>query len=126
MSSLLNNLESILSQTVSTATSAVSSATSAVSRGESPMGALAGMLGMNLGGGQQGSVQQTGQAQNPGASPLGPLSGLLGPAALGGLAGVLLGGKGMRSAAGGALLASGGTYLWDKYKDQIKATYKEL
>lgn len=46
---------------------------------------------------------------------------LLGPAALGGLAGALFGGKGaIGGALKGAMVASGGAYLWDKYKDRFR------
>lgn len=46
---------------------------------------------------------------------------LLGPAALGGLAGVLFGGKGGISAAlKGAALAGGGTLLWKHYKNRFR------
>ena len=48
-----------------------------------------------------------------------PLSKLLGPAALGGLAGLLFTSKAARGGALGALLAGGGSMLWNKYKDRI-------
>lgn len=48
------------------------------------------------------------------------LSKLIGPAALGGLAGLLLSSKAARGTAAGALLAGGGTLLWNKYKDRIR------
>ncbi len=45
---------------------------------------------------------------------------LLAPAALGGLAALLFGGKGIGSAIKGALLGGGGAYLWNQYKDKFR------
>lgn len=45
---------------------------------------------------------------------------LLGPAALGGLAGILFGGKGIGGAIKGALVGGGGAYLWDEYKKRFR------
>lgn len=71
-----------------------------------------------------GTNQHVAGAQgNPvdGAQGLEGLQKLLGPAALGGLAGALFGGKGaLGSALKGAMVAGGGAYLWDKYKDRFR------
>lgn len=48
------------------------------------------------------------------------LSQLFTPAVLGGLAGALFSGKGRSGLLKGALLAGGGAYLWNKYKDRMK------
>ncbi len=48
------------------------------------------------------------------------LNKLLGPAALGGIAGVLLGGKGIGGLLKGALVGGGGAYLWDQYKKRFR------
>ncbi len=48
------------------------------------------------------------------------LNKLLGPAALGGIAGVLLGGKGIGGLIKGALVGGGGAYLWDQYKKRFR------
>lgn len=49
----------------------------------------------------------------------------LGPAALGGLIGALLTSKGARGTVGGALLAGGGSILWNKYKEMIANQNKD-
>lgn len=70
-----------------------------------------------------GTNQHVAGAQgNPtdGAQGMEGLQKLLGPAALGGLAGMLLGGKGLSSALKGAIAVGGGSYLWDKYKDRFR------
>lgn len=70
-----------------------------------------------------GTNQHVAGAQgNPvdGAQGVDGLQKLLGPAALGSLAGVLFGGKGIGSAIKGALVGGGGAYLWDKYKDRFR------
>lgn len=75
---------------------------------------IAGMFGTN---------QRTAGAQGiptDGAQGVEGLQELLGPAALGGLAGVLFGGKGMSSALKGAALAGGGALLWNHYKKRVR------
>lgn len=70
-----------------------------------------------------GTNQHVAGAQgNPvdGAQGLEGLQKLLGPAALGGLAGALFGKKSITGALKGAMVASGGAYLWDKYKDRFR------
>lgn len=70
-----------------------------------------------------GTNQHVAGAQgNPvdGAQGADGLQKLLGPAALGGIAGILFGGKGISSAIKGALVTGGGAYLWDKYKDRFR------
>lgn len=70
-----------------------------------------------------GTNQHVAGAQgNPvdGAQGAEGLQKLLGPAALGGIAGLLFGKKGISSAIKGAMLTGGGAYLWDKYKDRFR------
>lgn len=53
------------------------------------------------------------------------LSQMFSPTLLGGLAGALLGGKGtVNGILKGAIIAGGGAYLWNKYKDRILQTNK--
>lgn len=67
----------------------------------------------------QGNAGAT-AAANP-STAANPLGNLLSPALLGGLAGALLGGKGAGgNILKGALVAGGGAYLWNKYKDKIQ------
>ncbi|MCC8189538.1 MAG: tellurite resistance TerB family protein [Planctomycetes bacterium] len=56
---------------------------------------------------------------------LSSLNEYIGPAAIGGIAGALLTGKGLNGLVKGALLAGGGAVLWDKYKDRLKDYYSK-
>lgn len=70
-----------------------------------------------------GTNQNTAGAQgSPVTDIAGPdgLQQLLGPAALGGLAGLLLGGKGISGAIKGAIVGGGGAFLWNQYKAKFR------
>ena len=109
---ILQNLQDMLGQAISGNTAGRPSATSSgspVSPGTSPgadsiFGGLSNIL-------------------NGGLSSLGGAGGaskILTPAAIGGLLGALLSSKAARGMAGGAILAGGGSMLWDKFKNRMR------